>query len=318
VPGVDPADRPHEPGRLRRLAEGLHRLPKEHYSVIAIRPATGEARRVPTEWWRYYADPFLLRREGRAWAFFEDFRYLERRGRIGVVEVLDDLTTSPPLTALEEPHHLSYPFLWEERGRLFMLPESHHARTLDLYECVEFPTRWTLRRRLFDGIDAVDSTLLRHEGRTWLFTSVRAAGSMNARHLAILSTEDLLEGPLEAHPVNEGALYLDQPETSGRGAGPFLRDEAGWLRPAQHNREFYGEGLRLLRIKRLDRREFEEEPFTGDHFAAEAAARFGSHHVSGDASLLLVDARDRFSYLQYVPGLGHRGRPRTRPPGSAR
>jgi len=261
---------------------------------------------VPSPWARYFADPFLLRRGDRSYVFFEDFDYLRRTGRISVCEIGADLAAGEPVTALEEPHHLSYPLLFEQGGRLFMLPESSHARSVDLYECLEFPSRFVLRRRLIENIDAADTTLLEHDGRIFLFTSVSAGGSSRVRSLRIYSTPDLLEGSLDPHPVNARGLYADQPFTSGRGAGPFLRHGDTWLRPVQWSRLFYGEGMRLMRIVRLTPTEFAEEPFTDPHPVAELIARYSPHHYSSDGDLAVLDTRDRWPYTRRLPRLGRR------------
>jgi hypothetical protein len=300
------------PDWLRRLVpkslEGLFRLPREHFSVVLVRPTTGEARVVASPWSRYFADPFLLRRGGRDYLFFEDFDFLQRTGHISVCEIGADLTASEPVTALQEPHHLSYPLLFEQGGRLFMLPESSHSQTVDLYECLDFPARWTLRRRLLENVDAADTTLLEHDGRSFLFTSVREGASSHFRSLRIYSTLDLLDGPLEPHPVNARRLYADLPYTSGRGAGPFLPHGDTWLRPVQWSRSFYGEGMRLMRILRLTPSEFAEEPFTDPHPVADLIARYSPHHYSAVGDLAVLDTRDRWSYAQHLPLLGRRTR----------
>jgi len=292
---------PHGPGRIRLALEGLARLPLEHFRVVVVRPATGEARSVASPWSRYFADPFLLRRGDRSYVFFEDFDYLRRIGRISVCEIGRDLAASPPVTALAEPHHLSYPFLFERGGRLFMLPESSHARSIDLYECLDFPSRWVLRRRLLDDVDAADTTLLEDEGRSFLFTSVSEGGSSRFRSLRIFSTHDLLAGPLEPHPVNARGLYSELPFSSGRGAGPFLRHGDAWLRPVQWSRLFYGEGMRLMRIARLTPTEFAEEPFSDPHPAGELIARYSPHHYSSEGDLAVLDTRDRWPWLRRLP-----------------
>lgn len=301
------------PDWLRRLvpkpAEGLFRLPREHFSVVVVRPATGEARVLRSPWSRYFADPFLVLHGGRSYVFFEDFDYLHRTGRISVCEVSADLGASEPVTALAEPHHLSYPHVFELGGRLFMLPESCHHRSIDLYECLDFPARWTLCRRLLENLDAADTTLVEAGGRVYLFTSVREGTSSHFRALRIYSTSDLLTAPLEPHPVNARRLYADLPYTSGRGAGPFLRHGETWLRPVQWSESFYGEGMRLMRIRQLTQTEFAEEPFAGSHPAADLAARYSPHHYSAAGDLAVLDTRDRWSYAQHLPWRGRRRRP---------
>jgi hypothetical protein len=297
---------------LRRFAErrieGFVRLPGEHFSVLALRPATGESRVLATPWSRYFADPFLILRDGRHYLFLEEYDYVVRNGHISVCEVRSDLSATAPIKVLEDQNHLSYPFLFEQGGRLFMLPESSQNRTVDLYECVDFPHRWTHRRRLLSDVDAADTTLLEHEGRIFAFTSVREGASSRSRSLYIYSTHDLLEGTLVPHPVNSRHLYAHLPYTSGRGAGPFLRHGDSWLRPVQWSHGFYGQDLRLMRVLRLTPTEFAEEPFTGPHPLWDLVARHSPHHYSEAGGIAVLDTRDRWSYTQHLPLLGRRPR----------
>ena len=43
---------------------------------------------------------------------------------------------------LQEPWHLSYPFVFEADNEIWMLPEGYKSGTLTLYRAIEFPWRW--------------------------------------------------------------------------------------------------------------------------------------------------------------------------------
>jgi hypothetical protein len=64
-------------------------------------------------------------------------------GCIAVVTANPNGTVYAPQRVLEEPHHLSYPFVFEQDGQIWMIPESGAARNVSLYRAVEFPHRWT-------------------------------------------------------------------------------------------------------------------------------------------------------------------------------
>ena len=66
----------------------------------------------------------------------------------------------PAVPVIEEPYHLSYPFLFEFEGELYMIPEKARATRVDLYRCVAFPYQWELVKTLIEGFALADSTLV--------------------------------------------------------------------------------------------------------------------------------------------------------------
>ncbi|MGE5465909.1 MAG: hypothetical protein ACM3Y9_00640, partial [Ignavibacteria bacterium] len=95
---------------------------------------------------RIWADPFALERDGRHFVFFEEVPFATGKGHIAVMEVSDDGRHSAPVKVLERDYHLSYPFLIEHRGDLFMVPESGQNRSVELYRCMRFPDIWRFEK----------------------------------------------------------------------------------------------------------------------------------------------------------------------------
>src|SRR5262249_10767878 len=56
-------------------------------------------------------------------------------------------------------------------ARFICCPRQRKIAPSQVYRAVEFPRQWILDRVLMRDIDAVDSSLIRYEGRYWLFTS---------------------------------------------------------------------------------------------------------------------------------------------------
>src|SRR5262249_50370649 len=126
---------------------------------------------------RFFADPFPIWHQGQHYIFFEELLYSSSKGRIAVVEVPPDGTVTKPRTALDTAFHLSYPFVFEAEGKLWMLPEQSSTNQIVLYEAVSFPDLWKPRKVLVDGFAGIDSSLLQHQGRWWLFTSLGEHGN---------------------------------------------------------------------------------------------------------------------------------------------
>jgi hypothetical protein len=74
-----------------------------------------------------------------------------------------------PKTIIENDYHMSYPFIIEEDGKLYLIPETAANNSVDIYECIEFPYNWRFKQTLMKGIQALDSTILKHDNKYWLF-----------------------------------------------------------------------------------------------------------------------------------------------------
>ncbi len=284
---------------LHRRLQGLQRWAKEHFTVYVASAESGAVVELRAPRLRYYADPFVWQHKERVAVFVEEFDCLEHRGSLCAIELDRELKPSPPRPLNIGGTHLSFPFLFEHGGTLYMVPESCADECVDLYACEEFPDRWRRVRRLLYGLDAADSTIAWHDGRWWLFTSLRNPGSGRARHLGLFHTDDLLQGEWQAHPVNARELYASEPHVGGRNAGALAFQGGVLLRPAQENRRHYGVGVRWMRIDTLDERSFAESPYDGVNPLAQVTAGVAPHHVSRHGNLLAWDVRDRVGYLRW-------------------
>jgi hypothetical protein len=122
---------------------------------------------------RYWSDPFVISRDGLHYVFIEEKIYQTKRGRIACLMLDADGRFLSNQPVLERPYHLSYPFLFEYERQLYMLPESAENRSLDVYRCVHFPTRWEFAQTLMKDIYLVDATLFPYNGKWWLFANVK-------------------------------------------------------------------------------------------------------------------------------------------------
>ncbi len=114
---------------------------------------------------RYWADPFVVMRDGLYYVFFEEKMYKTKLGHIACLVLDASGKLLSRKIVLQHPYHLSYPFLFEYESQLYMLPESAQNRSLDIYRCVQFPNQWEFVQPLMIDIYAADATLLEHEGK---------------------------------------------------------------------------------------------------------------------------------------------------------
>ena len=78
------------------------------------------------------ADPFLFVRGDELYLFFEHQRAGES-GRIAMMKTRDLQTWTEPVSVLQEPFHLSFPHVFEDGGKVYMIPETQAADSVRLY-----------------------------------------------------------------------------------------------------------------------------------------------------------------------------------------
>jgi len=202
----------------------------------------------------FWADPFVIRREGRTVIFFEELPDGESRGKILFLELLDDGSVGAPCVVLERDYHLSYPFLFEFEGSLFMVPESAEANRVEAFRCVRFPDQWESHAILLDGVRAFDPTLFEFENRWWMFATIQHNGNSSDDELHLFYAS----GPFEEwtpHPLNPISVDV----RSARPAGALYWEDGQIFRPAQDCSARYGYALSIQKILRMNTQEYEEE-----------------------------------------------------------
>lgn len=203
--------------------------------------------------YRCYADPFPITWKGRTFVFFEDLDHRAGKAVISAIEFDETGPKGDVIRVLEEPWHLSYPFLIEDGGELWMIPESFGNNDVALYKCIEFPAKWERQATLLSGFSFSDATITRHGGLYYLFGASRDGGGGYSDTLSIYHSERLF-GPWQPHASNP--LFVDR--SCARPAGNFVRLNGQLWRPVQDCREGYGAALGLAEIVELSPTTFKQ------------------------------------------------------------
>ena len=141
------------------IAEATPSFLAERRQDVAWMPPAGP--------WRYFADPFALRRGDTLHVFVEAFDHRTKHGTIERHDyALSERRWSAGRTVLERPFHLSYPYVFEHDGQVFMVPESQQAGEIALYRADPSLDGWTRVCELLP-VRGVDASLFQHGGR-WL------------------------------------------------------------------------------------------------------------------------------------------------------
>jgi hypothetical protein len=208
---------------------------------------------LPNPPFRFFADPFPIVRQGKTWLFFEDFDHRRGQGQISAVAFDASGPVGDIMPVLREPWHLSFPYVFEYEGTLWMLPESSENGTVSLYRADDFPLRWVRELDLITDLPASDSVITRFGERLWLFTTVPSHRPSVSDALLLFSAKSLF-GPWVPHVGNP--VLIDG--VSARSAGPIiLRDGVLW-RAVQDCERRYGAALGLAKVLRIDDQGFEQ------------------------------------------------------------
>lgn len=204
---------------------------------------------------RFWADPFLVKHDGATWMFFEDYSFRRKKAGISCIRLTEEGYDGFQ-EVLNLPYHLSYPFLFEHEGNLYMIPETAENRTVELWKCVEFSNRWEKLRTIFENVSAVDATLLKHDGRWWMFVTLDRSGLGDyGSELFIYHTDDPIRGEWHRHAANP--VLVDA--RRARMGGGFIRMRCGRLiRCGQKGGSTYGSGLVFLEVVKLTTDGYEE------------------------------------------------------------
>ncbi|MBO6718118.1 MAG: hypothetical protein JJ913_09205 [Rhizobiaceae bacterium] len=202
----------------------------------------------------FYADPFPAFRDGRDWLFFEDLDHKTGKGIISVVGFGEDGRPGQVEPVLEEPWHLSYPFLIEEDGETYMVPEASLSGEIAIYRATDLPRGWVKEAVLVSGVEAADATIIRHDGSYWMFAVTRDGSGGYSDTLAIWHAPALF-GPWTPHARNP--VLVD--DRAARPAGNMVVRDGQLWRPVQDCRNGYGAALGLARVTQLDPDRYDQQ-----------------------------------------------------------
>ena len=239
---------------------------------------------LPTPTDRFYADPCLVERHGKTYLFFEDFRYAENRALLSCIEIAPDGTPGQPFEVLRRPYHLSYPFLFEHAGEIYMIPETKQNKTVELYRATHFPHGWEFDTVLLDNVFAVDATILQRDGLLWMFVGISNGKYSNSDELGIFWSSSL-RGPWTPHPANPVLSDVRR----ARPAGALFLHDGKLIRPSQNCGPSYGYGLVFSEVLTLTQTDYAEREVARIN-PGWTAGNLGTHTYSRTSAFEVIDA----------------------------
>lgn len=233
------------------------------------------------------ADPFLFEMGDDKFVFFESFTPKKGDGKIHVGQLNGDRIENIVPLDFGDAHN-SYPFVFRHRDEIFMIPETHMRKRIEVWRCERFPEKWVLHATALEGKSPADTVMFEWDGQWWLLTNL-STGSFHDHcaelHVFRVDGPDLTR--VEAHPLNPVVIDTTRARNGGR---PFVRD-GRLIRPAQntsHGR--YGYGLKFMEITSLCMETYSESEIRRIEPCTEQST-IGCHHFDSIRDLFILDAR---------------------------
>lgn len=238
---------------------------------------------------KFVADPFLVKEDSTWYLFFEAYNLNTEQGDIAVAHSGNTRKWEYDRIVLDEPFHLSYPYVFNWQNEYYFIPESHETSSVRLYKAVDFPYQWSFVGDLVEGRDFVDPSIIRFHDRWWMFVSSVTEGNVLRLYYA-----DDLTGPWNEHPMSP---IVTRDENMARPAGRILAYDGRVFRYQQDLDSAWGHRVWPFEIVQLTTTDYQEvqlgkEPMleaSGSGWNGKAMHHIDPHQVGDDKWIASVD-----------------------------
>lgn len=219
----------------------------------------------------WYADPFFLNNDT---IVVEKYLNTKKKG----ILVSINIKTQEEIFLLEEPFHLSHPFVFEENNRVFVIPESLEGNAIKLYELSN--NQLNFIKDLLSG-RYIDSLIFKSEKGYYLLTTYVDPWFNEEKRLYF--SPDILAVPfIEKFDF----IPITNPSVS-RSAGVFKMEENYIVNYCQNPFPFYGRSINVCKLS-----------FNGHYeimykIEIDSLKYKGIHHLSNIKDKLTYDLRIR-------------------------
>jgi len=235
---------------------------------------------------RFLADPFVATINNQTVMFVEDYNYSTKQGTISAIRIFPDGSYNIVIDVIREKFHLSFPYLFEFEGTLYIIPESHQAKAIRLYKCVRFPYQWEYLYDIMQDVVAADTVVFEHSDKWWMLTNIAPDGTTELdSQLCVFSATSPLSKEWQPHAKNPICFSPGV----GRNGG-VLRDADGTIFRVRQKQGYnqYGMMFSIAKITRLNTEGYEEE------FYCEVEPKFfpgliGTHHMYSAGGITVFD-----------------------------
>ncbi len=246
---------------------------------------------------KFVADPFMVKENYTWYMFFEVMNTHTNKGEIGLAISNDGLSWIYKQIVLDEPFHLSYPYVFKWKNEYYMTPESCKASSISLYKATDFPTKWKHIHTLLKGSYA-DPSIFHYDDKWWMFL-----GNPQSHETLRLYYADKLIGPWTEHPKSP---IIKDDATIARPGGRIIIFDNRIFRFAQDDLPIYGKQIRMLEITEITTTNYKEKEITespllkasGNGWNEKGMHHVDPHQIDGKKWIACVDGYRKISVFK--------------------
>lgn len=239
---------------------------------------------IPNPKGHFLADPFTVKYKDKHYCFVEDLDYKTHKGSINVYEITSAGAQHIGV-ALDEPFHLSFPYVFQVNNTWYMCPETNQANDIRIYRCTDFPLKWTLHKILMKNVCAADTLLFAHQDKWWMLTNIDTSGLGDYCSELHVFYADQFDATYW-HPLPQNPVIFDA--TCARNAGLII-EKGNLFRSFQtQGFDFYGKSMGIAKIETLSTSHYHETPIRqiNPNFNKDVT---GTHTFNHQDGLLVFD-----------------------------
>lgn len=260
------------------IQKGMPLIEADKETVLRMPPGSRLALSNPV---KIDADPFLFVHNDTLFLFYEHLTYYSNGGNIAMTKTKDLVHWSQPVNILDDNYHYSFPFVFEDNGNVYMIPETGCNNTVRLYKADNDELdSFSLVTNIFEqqerpaGVvyNFADNVVYKKDGVYYLFTSIYDGKAYRLE----LYYADKLEGPYQLHP----AAPLRYDNKYARNGGAIFECDGHLLRVAQDCEGRYGKDMHLLEIDELTTSSYKEHVFSENLLQGKELYNQGGHQLS--------------------------------------
>ena len=234
---------------------------------------------------RSLADPFVFSFNSKHYIFAEDICHKLAKGRISAFEIVDGEAEFLDII-LEEDFHLSFPFIFEFDGNVYMVPETHQLNEIRLYKAIDFPLIWKYEKTLMDKVDAADTMIFERNGWWFMLSNICSSdlGDHNSE-FHVFSSDDPINGEWKSINDSQPVIF----DSSHARNGGFFKYNGDLYRINQiHTRKLYGHSFGINKVIEMSPECYKEERIQviSPKFFKGIRA---THHYNGNNEIAVVD-----------------------------
>ena len=236
----------------------------------------------------FLADPFLVEKKNNLFCFAEEFNYTKKKGEIVCIE-LNKKKFHNKSTILKENFHLSFPYIFEYKKKLFMCPDTSEISEIRLYLCTDFPYKWKYYKTIIKDINAVDTMIFQKKNLWWMITNIDRTSSKDFNHdLSIYYSKN---GPLTDKWFQHKKNPLKNNSLGSRNGGLIINNNKIIRISQNQGFDNYGESINFNEVMSINENSYKEKKIKS-HLLDKINNSLKSkdiHHLSSIKNKIIVD-----------------------------